>query len=74
VQAAPTEASTIPKGLFPQREEKINTHNSQTQAPAVGWKQTTGLTAGHTHQQKLLRGQHREGTLQIGATSSLANT
>lgn len=28
----------------------------------MGWEQSNGLTAAPTHQQNLLRGQHREGT------------
>ena len=53
--------------------ENITTYTSLTEAPLVGWGQISGLTAGYTHQQKLLRAQHRESTLQFNATAALAN-
>ena len=66
---APRGTSTTPKRLSTQGEEKITTHISEIVAQGVGWRQTSGLTAGPIHQRKL-RGQHRESALQFGATIS----
>ena len=44
---------------------KITTHTSPTRAPAMGWGQTSGLTADPGHIQKPFRGQHRESTCNL---------
>ena len=50
VETAPTVSSTTAKSLLPQREGKIATHTNQTDALAMGWRQTTFLTSGTAHQ------------------------
>lgn len=52
---------------------KITIHTSLPVTPAVGWGQTTGLTAGPAHQEKLLREQQKESALQFGVTETLVN-
>lgn len=71
--APQTGASNTSKGLLLWEEKKRTIHINSTAAPAVGWELRSALTASPTHKQVLLKGQHRESTLQLGATASLSN-
>ena len=70
-KAALPEASTTP--VTPAMRKREDNHTYQFVAPAGGWGQTSGQIAGPTNQWKLLRGQYKESTLQLGATLSLVN-
>ena len=54
------------------RGEENHTYHSDSDSSS-GWGQTSGLTAGPTHPQKLLKGQHWDSTLQSGMTIALTH-
>ena len=73
VQTALRGPSTTPKWLARWKEEDNHTHSSLIAAPVVGWRNTSLLIPGPTHQWNLFRGQYKESSLHLPATIALAN-